>query len=162
MHAPNVVFGINSMHLDLHTAAYTRNVLSLPVTSPSLRSEYRLLLRSATGITGHNATFPTFVPDEGEKTVENFIARLHRLYEQKKTAPDGEVVLGDYVLRCLKCRDTSVRIAVARSTRGGLSEGSVFARAISPSPVIVRSYNMSLGVSCRKSPEPQVHLWDLR
>ncbi len=33
------------------------------------------------------------------KTVRNFIARLHRLYEQKKTAPDMAAVLGDYVRR---------------------------------------------------------------
>ncbi len=34
-----------------------------------------------------------------KKTVENFVAHLHRLYEQKKTAPDREAVLGDYVRR---------------------------------------------------------------
>ena len=34
-----------------------------------------------------------------EKTVENFVAHLHRLYEQQKTAPGCAVVLGDYVRR---------------------------------------------------------------
>ena len=33
------------------------------------------------------------------KTVEQFVARLTRLYEQKKTAPDFEAALGDYVRR---------------------------------------------------------------
>ena len=33
------------------------------------------------------------------KTVRNFEAHLHRLYEQRKTAPEGAVVLGDYVTR---------------------------------------------------------------
>ncbi|MEN8133620.1 MAG: hypothetical protein ABFS45_26340 [Pseudomonadota bacterium] len=33
------------------------------------------------------------------KTIENFVARLHRLYEQQKTAPAGAVILGDYVRR---------------------------------------------------------------
>ena len=37
-----------------------------------------------------------------EKTGDNFIARLHRLYEHKKTAPDREAVLGDYVQRWLR------------------------------------------------------------
>jgi len=30
------------------------------------------------------------------------VARLHRLYEQKKTAPDLEAVLGDYVRRWVR------------------------------------------------------------
>lgn len=34
-----------------------------------------------------------------DKTIENFVARLHRLYEQQKKAPKGAVVLGDYVRR---------------------------------------------------------------
>ncbi len=36
------------------------------------------------------------------KTVENFVSRLHRLYEQKKTALGGAAVLGDYVTRWLR------------------------------------------------------------
>jgi RNA-directed DNA polymerase len=36
-----------------------------------------------------------------EKTLQNFVARLRRLYEQKKTAPDLEAVLGDYLRRWL-------------------------------------------------------------
>jgi RNA-directed DNA polymerase len=34
-----------------------------------------------------------------EKTLQNFVARLRRLYEQKKTAPDVGAALGDYVRR---------------------------------------------------------------
>jgi hypothetical protein len=44
------------------------------------------------------------------RTVGLFLARLHRLYEQKKTAPEGAVDLGKYVTRWL------------RWTRAGLSE----------------------------------------
>jgi hypothetical protein len=33
------------------------------------------------------------------RTLENFVTRYRRLYEQKKTAPDCEAVLGDYVRR---------------------------------------------------------------
>ena len=44
------------------------------------------------------------------QTVRNFTARLHRLYEQQKTAPDGAVALGEYVTRWL------------RWTRAGLGE----------------------------------------
>lgn len=36
-----------------------------------------------------------------EKTIENFISRATRLYEQQKTAPGGNVVLGEYVKRWL-------------------------------------------------------------
>jgi len=36
------------------------------------------------------------------KTVSNFAERLHRLYEQKKTAPDLGAVLGEYVVRWLR------------------------------------------------------------
>ena len=35
------------------------------------------------------------------KTVRHFTARLYRLYEQQKTAPEGAVVLGRYVTRWL-------------------------------------------------------------
>ena len=41
-----------------------------------------------------------------KKTVENFITRLHRLYDQKKTAPNREAVLGDYWLRWVPARIT--------------------------------------------------------
>jgi hypothetical protein len=43
--------------------------------------------------------------DKGQlanKTVENFVSRLHRLYEQKKTAPEGAAILGHYVTRWLR------------------------------------------------------------
>ncbi len=33
---------------------------------------------------------------------QTFTVHLHRLYEQKKTAPDVEAVLGDYVRRWLR------------------------------------------------------------
>ncbi|MCP3661301.1 MAG: hypothetical protein GY696_02210 [Gammaproteobacteria bacterium] len=36
------------------------------------------------------------------KTFENFISRLTRLYEQKKTAPDVGAALGEYVRRWLR------------------------------------------------------------
>jgi RNA-directed DNA polymerase len=36
------------------------------------------------------------------KTIEQFIARFHRLYEQKKTAPNIEAVLGEYETRWLR------------------------------------------------------------
>lgn len=36
------------------------------------------------------------------KTITRFIARLHRLYEQKKAAPDVGAILGDYVRRWLQ------------------------------------------------------------
>ena len=35
-------------------------------------------------------------------TVRHFVARLHLLYEQQKTAPEGAVVLGEYVTRWLR------------------------------------------------------------
>jgi hypothetical protein len=35
-------------------------------------------------------------------TVRHFAARLHRLYEQQKTAPEGAAILGDYVTRWLR------------------------------------------------------------
>ncbi len=37
-----------------------------------------------------------------EKTISNFVARYHRLYEQQKTAPEGAVELGDYVSRWVR------------------------------------------------------------
>jgi hypothetical protein len=53
-------------------------------------------------------------------TVRHFVARLHRLYEQQKTAPEGAAVLGEYVTRWL------------RWTRAGLRElgGSASALAL--------------------------------
>jgi hypothetical protein len=51
---------------------------------------------------GQQQTFSTYVLGVAEKTVDNFIARLHRLYEQKKTAPGRGAVLGGYVLRWLR------------------------------------------------------------
>ena len=44
------------------------------------------------------------------KTVRNFVARFHRLYEQQRTVPEGTVRLGKYVTRWLHW------------TRAGLSE----------------------------------------
>ncbi len=34
-----------------------------------------------------------------EKTVRNFVSHLHRLYEQKRTSPEGAVDLGAYLTR---------------------------------------------------------------
>ena len=53
-------------------------------------------------------------------TVRHFVARLHLLYEQQKTAPEGAVVLGEYVTRWL------------RWTRAGLRESGDSARALTP------------------------------
>jgi len=36
------------------------------------------------------------------KSIENFASRLTRLYEQKKTAPEGAALLRDYVMRWLR------------------------------------------------------------
>ena len=36
-------------------------------------------------------------------------ARLHRLYEQQKTAPEGAVRLGDYVTRWLRWTQAGLR-----------------------------------------------------
>jgi hypothetical protein len=36
------------------------------------------------------------------KTVRNFLAQLHWLYEQQQTAPEGAAVLGDYVKSWLR------------------------------------------------------------
>ena len=35
-------------------------------------------------------------------TWTKFVARLHRLYEQKKTAPEGAAILGHYVTRWVR------------------------------------------------------------
>ena len=43
------------------------------------------------------------------KTVRHFVARLHRLYEQQKTAPEGAAVLGDYVTRWLRWTRAGLR-----------------------------------------------------
>ena len=53
-------------------------------------------------------------------TVRHFVARLHLLYEQQKTAPEGAVVLGEYVTRWL------------RWTRAGLRDSGDSARALTP------------------------------
>ena len=42
-------------------------------------------------------------------TVRRFAARLHRLYEQQKTAPEGAVILGDYVTRWLRWTHAGLR-----------------------------------------------------
>jgi hypothetical protein len=51
---------------------------------------------------GQLQTFTPYVLAVAKKTVDHFVARLNRLYEVKKTAPDTEAVLGDYVLRWLR------------------------------------------------------------
>jgi len=33
------------------------------------------------------------------RTIENGLQKLHRLYEQKKTAPEGAAILGEYTKR---------------------------------------------------------------
>ena len=35
-------------------------------------------------------------------SVQHFLARLHRLYEQQKKAPEGALILGKYVTRWLR------------------------------------------------------------
>jgi hypothetical protein len=37
-----------------------------------------------------------------QKTLEHFAARLHRLYEQRKTHPDRDAIPGDYVQRWVR------------------------------------------------------------
>ena len=36
------------------------------------------------------------------QTVKNFVDHFHRLYEQQQTAPEGAIVLGEYVTRWLR------------------------------------------------------------
>jgi hypothetical protein len=36
------------------------------------------------------------------QSVQHFLARLHRLYEQQKKAPEGALILGKYVTRWLR------------------------------------------------------------
>ena len=36
------------------------------------------------------------------QSVQHFVARLHRLYEQQKKAPEGALILGKYVTRWLR------------------------------------------------------------
>jgi len=50
------------------------------------------------------------------KTIENFVTRYHRLYEQKKTAPDVEAVLGDYVQRWRRWVFAALRNEFKQST----------------------------------------------
>jgi len=52
------------------------------------------------------------------KTVENFIVRLHRLYEQKKTAPDREAVLGEYVQRWCRWVQAGLGLSIRTLSSG--------------------------------------------
>jgi hypothetical protein len=97
----NSFFG-RQLRLVGNSACYPRNVQSLPITCPSLRSEQGLYLRLAAGITGQNLPFPddqrTATVQQNRTFVTTLIRGARPLRVPMSAANNLIFLLGIYIL----------------------------------------------------------------